>query len=124
MEYHGHGLVVHPDEYYHRSPVEWTPEMHAEENRLGLNRVYLRSLTPAEELASFLVQRGHVWESLGQWPEATATYNTAADLSPHNRAYAFYASEAWRKMADPEYRTDERPKWKGVTAGRPGSTAC
>jgi hypothetical protein len=121
-EYHGHGLVVYPDEHYHHSPVEWTPQMHAEEGRLGPDRVFLRSLTPREELAFFLAQRGHMWESLGRWPEAAAVYNVAADLSPRNRAYAHYAGEAWRKTANPSYQTDERPRWKGVTANRSGPT--
>jgi hypothetical protein len=114
LECHGNGLVTHPDDYYHHVPVEWMPELHAEEERLGPNRVFLRSLRPAEELAFFLVQRGQIWQSHGCWPEATAVYNLAADLSPHHPAYAYYGSEAWRKMADPVYQLDERPRWKGV----------
>lgn len=122
LECHGNGLVVRPDEYYHHYPVEWRPELFAEEDRLGPNRVYLRSLTPQEELASFLTLRGHVWESLGRYGEANASYNTAANLSPHNPAYGYYANETWRKMADPAYQPDERPKWKGKTVNRTGPT--
>ncbi|MBX9623399.1 MAG: hypothetical protein K2X82_06255 [Gemmataceae bacterium] len=123
MECHGNGLVVHPDDYYHRYPIVWGPELHAEQARLGPDRVFLRSLTPAEEVASFLVLRGHLWESVGRWGDATAVYNTAADLMPHHAGYERWACEAWRKAANPDYVMCGRPKWKGMTPNYHGLAA-
>jgi hypothetical protein len=121
VEFHGKGMVVHPDDFYHHFPVEWNEAMFEYERQLGRHRRFLRPLEPCETLASFLVQRGHVWESIGKWAEATAVYNTACELAPHNRTYAFYASEAWRKMVDPDYEMFDEVKWKGVTPNYPVS---
>jgi hypothetical protein len=115
VECHGNGMIVHPDEYYHHWPVEWNEAMFAKERELGPHHRFLRPLEPWETLASFLVLRGHVWESLQRWEEATSVYNTACEFAPHNRTYAFYASGAWRKMVDPDYEMFEEVKWKGLT---------
>jgi hypothetical protein len=115
VECHGNGMRVHPDEFYHHWPVEWNEAMFVQERALGPYHRFLRPLEPWETLASFLVLRGHVWESNQRWGEATAVYNTACELVPYNRTYAFYASEAWRKMVDPDYAMFEEVKWKGLT---------
>jgi len=93
------GLDSHPDEHYRHSPVEWTPELHAIERARSVP-LFLRSLTAAEEAASFLVQRGHALEAYELFPDAWAAYRAAWELAPHNDAYRFHAKQCHQRHLD------------------------
>ncbi len=93
------GLDSRPDKHYHHSPVEWTPGLHAAEKTRSMP-LYLRSLTPAEEVAAFLVQRGHALEEHHSFPEAWAVYVTACSFAPHDDAYQFHAKQCHQRHLD------------------------
>lgn len=93
------GLDSHTDEHYHHSPVKWSPELHATERARSVP-LYLRSLTPAEELASFLVQRGHALEAYERFPEAWAAYAAASTLAPHVDGYQYCAKQCHERHLD------------------------
>jgi tetratricopeptide (TPR) repeat protein len=79
----GRGFNMHSDEFYTTWPYKLTE---AEIN----NDWFLRSLPPAEELAVFLMQRGHCFEDTGQMHEAQNAYALAhrfAPKSPEGLAY-------------------------------------
>jgi hypothetical protein len=69
------GLRTPDDDYYKKWPYPITDE----EVRSGW---YLKSLTPAEELAIFLQTRGHCLRVAGFFGEATAAYRQAQALAP------------------------------------------
>ncbi|MEM7682725.1 MAG: transglutaminase family protein [Planctomycetota bacterium] len=85
LECHGHGLASHPDDHYHAWPVPWTPAMHDSEVRRARPQ-YLRSLEPAEELASFLLQRVYVLLAHGRGLEAVPAAQAALKLAPDSPA--------------------------------------
>jgi hypothetical protein len=74
------GLSRFDDDYYRHWPFEITPE---EEEAEG----YLKSLTPAEELAAFLSIRGMCLGEQSRIPEAIEAFSAAARLAPGCRAY-------------------------------------
>lgn len=69
------GLSVYKDEYYTTFPSELSK---AELD----SGAYLRSLSPAEELAVFMVTRGNVLEDTGHEAEAIVAYAYAHMLDP------------------------------------------
>jgi hypothetical protein len=69
-----HGMNSHPDEYYRT----WPGPITEAEMKEGY---YLKSLSPAEELAEFLVTRGACLESVKRFPEAQVAYAHAHYLS-------------------------------------------
>ena len=71
IEAAGSGVNRFPDDYYRHWPLEVTP---AEETAEG----YLKSLTPAGELAVFLSIRGMCLRETGRLPEAAAAFAAAA----------------------------------------------
>ena len=88
LEGTGHGANLVSDDYYHKWPEPLTDEMI---ERFG----YLRSLTPAEELAGFLMLRGHCLEDNGWIGKAMEAYGWSCRLSPSNLIY-----QAFRKHAE------------------------
>lgn len=60
---------------------------------------YLKSMTPAEELAVFLSLRGHCLKANGRLPEAITAYAQAARLAPHSRAYRLLLADAQSKLS-------------------------
>ena len=74
------GLNCHPDDYYRTWPQPTTPE---EVQRSG----WLLSLTPREELATFLANRGHCWQDNRRHREAVEAYAWAASLAPRQGGY-------------------------------------
>lgn len=87
IEYNGDGMSDHPDDYYRTWPVRWTPGLiEAEKQRKP--PLYLRPLTPPEELASFLVERSHVLLENGRHDEAFEAVGHAVRLAPHNENHA------------------------------------
>jgi hypothetical protein len=71
------GLSVYPDEYY----LTFPSELSQTEIDSG---AYLRSLSPSEELAVFLVARGYVLEDTGREEEAILAYAAAHMLDPRS----------------------------------------
>ena len=76
----GHGISIHPDDYYRTWPREWTrTEKNAE--------WYLKSLSPREELAVFLSTRGSCLEDNGQIEGALQAFKWATQLVPDDLRY-------------------------------------
>ncbi len=94
LEATSQGLNCFPDEYYHRWPVPMTPLEIA-------GGQYLKSLTPAEELAVFLSARGHCLEAAGRLAEAQVAHAHAHALAPQNPVYlAFLAAAVQKELPD------------------------
>lgn len=74
------GLSRFPDDYYRHWPFEVSAGEEAEEG-------YLKSLTPAEELAVFLSIRGMCQREAGRFKEAAESFAAAARLAPACRCY-------------------------------------
>jgi hypothetical protein len=72
------GLTCHPDDYYRRGLYETS----AAEERLGC---LLSSLTPRQELAGFLAQRGFLWLDQDDYRQATYAFAWALASHPENR---------------------------------------
>jgi len=85
------GMNSFPDEYYLAWP-EKVSEAEARKNR------YLVSLTPAEELASFLASRGHCLIDLGRTKEAFEAYAAANRFAPDHPAYLAWAVDAESRL--------------------------
>jgi len=92
------GLNCFPDDYYRTWPV---PVTEAEIE----NASYLKSLTPAEELALFLSTRGHCLESCGRFAEAQVPHAHAHLLAPGSAVYLAFLASAVKK---------EMPNWREV----------
>jgi hypothetical protein len=75
------GLNCFPDDYYRHWPFELSPGEEAAER-------YLKSLTPAEELAVFLSTRGMCLKEAGRLPEAATAFAAAVRFAPDCRSYA------------------------------------
>jgi hypothetical protein len=94
LEATSQGLNCFPDEYYHRWPVPMTPLEIA-------GGQYLKSLTPAEELALFLSARGHCLEASSRFAEAQVAHAHAHALAPQNPVYlAFLAAAVQKELPD------------------------
>jgi hypothetical protein len=90
------GMNSFSDEYYLTWP-EKVSEAEARHNR------YLISLTPAEELASFLASRGHCLIDNGRTKEAFDAYAAANRLAPKHPAYLAWARDAQRRLQPPTF---------------------
>lgn len=75
------GLVSHPDEYYKTWPKSYPEE-------LGKAEGYLQSMTPQDELACFLDQRGMCLRANKRYAEAVEVYQACLSLRPHSLIYA------------------------------------
>ena len=87
LEATGKGMNRYDDEHFKRWPF---PVSEEEIQADG----YLRSLTPAEELALFLSLRGHCLREAGCLPEAIASYTEAVRLAPDSRPYRRLLADA------------------------------
>jgi hypothetical protein len=87
------GLNCHPDDYYRTWPLPTTP---AEERHYG----WLVSQTPREELAGFLVCRGHCWLDNRRFREAAEAYAAASALSSRHRGYGACVAAALNRWHD------------------------
>jgi hypothetical protein len=74
------GLGTPDDEHYRTGMYALTPEM----ERAGR---FLKSMTPREELANFLTQRGWRWRDQGRWRFAVESFAYASGLVPENASY-------------------------------------
>lgn len=94
LETTNQGLNTFPDEYYHTWPARLSQAELA-------GAQYLRSLTPAEELAVFLSTRGHCLKALGRSAEALVCYAHARALAPQAELYlAYVAAVVSRDLPD------------------------
>jgi hypothetical protein len=80
VEATGHGLNRFDDDYYRRWPFPVTDEEVQAEG-------YLKSLTPAEDLAVFLSMRGMCLREAGHRAEAAESFAAASRLAPGCRGY-------------------------------------
>ena len=93
IEGSGHGVSFFDDAHYRTGHYE----MPAETIRAC---GYLESLTPREELASFLCQRGECWKQEKNYREAIDAYAWAHELDPRREQYRFLTAQTldhWRK---------------------------
>lgn len=90
------GMNNFSDEYYLTWPDK-VSEAEAKHNR------YLVSLTPAEELASFLASRGHCLIDNGRTKEAFDAYAAANQLAPEHPVYLAWARDAQRRLRPPTF---------------------
>ena len=106
----GKGFASFADAYYKTWPKK------ASEAEIKANR-YLVSLTPREELASFLASRGHCLLDNGYLRPAWEAYLAARRLAPATRAYAVWATRAQRRLFAGHYaaRAPRRPRRAGAT---------
>ena len=75
------GVHFLPDDHY----KTWPREISSEDIEAG---IYLKSLSPEEEVAECLATRGHCLADNGRLAEAAQVFGLAAELSPHNRFFA------------------------------------
>lgn len=76
----GEGIASYDDEHYKNWPEPWTEVDEAE-------GWYLKSMTPQEELASFLSTRGDCLTDNGRLAEAVQAYEWASILAPDDKRY-------------------------------------
>lgn len=86
----GLGLTTQSDGHY----TTWPHELDESEINNGW---FLRSLAPAEELAVFLMQRGHCLEDNGRLHEAQVAYALAHRFAPSSPEALVYLTELIRK---------------------------
>lgn len=80
LEATNQGLSTPDDDYYRTGMYEIDPEI----ERKGQ---FLKSMTPRQELASFLVERACHCRDLRQWSFAVEAFGTASGLVPENAFY-------------------------------------
>ena len=102
------GTDSYPDDYYRTWPEKWT-DAEAKANR------YLVSLSPAEDLASFLGNRGHCLLDNGHPKEALDTYAAGQKLAPQDPAYLSWMRQAEARLRPPAIA------WDGYRLPRRGS---
>jgi hypothetical protein len=76
----GEGIGSYSDEHYRTWPEPWS----AAETT---DNVYLRSLSPVEELAAFLSTRGECLQDNGRTAEAIQAYQWVCGLLPQSKRY-------------------------------------
>src|SRR5439155_13420311 len=76
----GYGIGSYPDDYYRRWPSEWT-------DAELVGGLYLKSMTPAQELAAFLVTRAECLIDNHRLEEATQSYGLAVQAVPDDIRY-------------------------------------
>ena len=75
------GFVSHPDEYYRT----WPRKLSTRELR---NHCFLQSLTPRQEFAVYVCNRGHVCLENDDYSSAVDAYAGAGELHPENWGYS------------------------------------
>ena len=90
VEAAGRGVNRFTDDYYRHWPMEVSEEEVKAEG-------YLKSLSPAEELAVFLSIRGMCWFEAKRYAEAAASFQVAARLAPSCKTYRVMAEDLQQK---------------------------
>jgi hypothetical protein len=91
LEATGRGMNRYDDAHFKQWPFPVTDEEIKAEG-------YLKSLTPAEELAVFLSIRGQCLMEAGRIAEASASYADAMLLAPASRGYHLLLEDAQQKL--------------------------
>jgi hypothetical protein len=95
----GEGIASYDDEHYKGWPEPWTEIDKAE-------GWYLKSMTPLEELASFLATRGDCLTDNGRLGEAAQAYAWASAIAPEDKRYQHILSFTHHKyLAQREQET-------------------
>jgi hypothetical protein len=123
----GEGVASYDDEHYKTWPEPWTEFDEAE-------GWYLKSMTPLEELASFLATRGDCLTDNGRLGEAVQAYAWASAVAPDDKRYQQILSFTHHKhLAQHERETElllemnrrnrerQQRMLAGTTAGGPPS---
>jgi hypothetical protein len=92
----GKGFSIDPDDFYLTWPKPSTPEQ-VEANQ------WLKTLSPSEELALFLLMRGHVLKDNDRPRDAQVAYAIANQLWPKSRSTAFWLA----KIVDRQFHLTE-----------------
>lgn len=90
IEASGDGVSFFPDDYYRTGRFAMAQET---EEACG----HLRSLSPREELAGFLVQRGGCRMQEGVYGDAATSFAWAHELAPRHRQHALLTVQALQK---------------------------
>jgi hypothetical protein len=102
IEATSHGLSRFPDDYYRHWPFEVT---RAEEAAQG----YLKSLTPAEELAVFLSIRAMCLRDTGRLVEARQAFAVASRLAPDCQSYRDMQATLEPKLGHSRQKSPTQP---------------
>jgi tetratricopeptide (TPR) repeat protein len=87
----GEGIASYDDEHYRTWPEPWSEIDEAE-------GWYLNSMTPREELASFLATRGDCLTDNERLAEALQAYEWAAAVAPHDKRYLSILAHTERRL--------------------------
>ena len=94
LEATNQGLNVYPDDHYRTWPSR------IEDWEIAQGR-YLCSLSPRQELASFLAMRGHCLQDTKRFSQAAQVYGWAAELAPNDPHYAGFRNVATALSGEP-----------------------
>lgn len=95
----GKGVSLYSDDHYRTWPLPITRE---QEVRNG----YLKSMTPRQELASFIAHRGFRWHDVGKYRHAVESFVIASVLDAGYAKYSKCVLEAmdkWRQHLQSQY---------------------
>lgn len=90
VEGSGEGIAFYTDSYYTQWPELWT-EIDIRHGK------YLRSMTPKEEMAGFLIERGECFWELGSKVEALKSYFFVRQLAPNDERYKWVHAKRSRE---------------------------
>lgn len=107
----GHGVSFHPDEHFRRGRFEMPPETI---KACG----YLESLSPREEIAGFLAERGECWMRARNYKEAVHAFAWANEFDSRRQQRAFLTDQAMRKW-DEDLRRRLPAKFPKLDIGLP-----
>jgi len=93
IEGSGNGISTYPDEYYRTWPKPWSDKDKAAD-------CYLKSLTPAQELAGFLATRAECLTDCGRTTEAVQAYVWAISLAPSDIRYRSQLGKLTKRIGD------------------------
>ncbi len=96
----GAGISMRSDEHYLTWPEPWSEA----DKRGGW---YLRSLTPAQELAGFLVSRGECLADNGRLAEAIQAYRWACAIAPGDERYEWHLRRYSNRLTEDHRRAIE-----------------
>jgi hypothetical protein len=95
LEATGKGMNRYDDQHFKQWPFPVTEQEIQADG-------YLKSLTPAEELALFLSLRGHCLKEAGRMSDAIASYAEAVRLAPDARPYRVLLADARQRALAPQ----------------------
>ena len=91
-----HGYKRHDDNHY----MKWPHPISEQEVKAG---IYLKSLTPPEELAGFLAARGHCLEDNGRIAESRVAYASSSPVGTRSPEYEAFLANTMPTEAVPAF---------------------